>query len=80
MYTISMVGLSQTLETIRCTCYLGSNIAVYVGMMIIYAKTLFIIGREFEWVVRLGFDVALDFSVGMCILHEIWGPNDGFAI
>ena len=65
MYTIYMVGLSQTLETIRCTFYLGSNIAVYVGMMIIYARTLFIIGREFEWVVRLGFDVALDFSVGM---------------
>ena len=28
----------------------------------------------------LGFDVALDFLVGMCILHEIWGLNDGFAI
>ena len=39
---ISMVGMSQTLETIVCTCYLGSNIAVYVGMMIIYATTLFI--------------------------------------
>ena len=28
--------------TILCTCYLESNIAVYVGMMIIYARTLFI--------------------------------------
>ena len=28
----------------------------------------------------VGFDVALDFSVGMCILHDIWGPNDGFAM